>query len=388
MAGSPNKYRPKQGAKPAMKKRQLPVIPASPLPPLYAAWIDQLLAGPIPSETDATCDDCAMLPAASEAPSAETFFNPETKCCSYVPHLANFLVGRILSDEDPIFASGRATVEARLRKGVAVTPLGLEQPPSFQLPYNASPATLFGQSSSLLCPHYLADEGGRCGISKQRASVCATWHCKYVRGSVGYVFWSTLHQLLSAIEKSLSHWCVLELGVGTEALTQLFPRPYSPSRSANINPRSLDGLPDPSESRILWGNWFGREAEFYRECARLVNKLDWPGVITVSGAEVQICAALLREAYGKLISEAIPKRLNVGTIRVIGMDQDSCRIVSYNPFDPISISRQLLDLLGYFDGRPTNEALQTIADAEGIAIEPALVRKLTDFRVLVAAPAD
>jgi len=34
--------------------RELPVIPPSPLPALYAAWIDQLLAGPLPQESNAT----------------------------------------------------------------------------------------------------------------------------------------------------------------------------------------------------------------------------------------------------------------------------------------------------------------------------------------------
>src|SRR5258706_6959334 len=105
-------------------KRQLPVLPTSPLPPLYAAWIDQLLGGSIPQETDATCDDCAMLPDVGQTPEASgVFFNPETKCCSYVPQLPNYLVGRILNDNDPAFARGRASVETRLNAGVAVSPL-------------------------------------------------------------------------------------------------------------------------------------------------------------------------------------------------------------------------------------------------------------------------
>ena len=94
-------------------KRQLPVIPVSPLPPLYAAWMDQLLAGPLPHEEDATCDDCAMLSEDGEHhSSSEVFFNPQTKCCSYIPALPNYLVGRILSDDDPDFAKGRAKIMA------------------------------------------------------------------------------------------------------------------------------------------------------------------------------------------------------------------------------------------------------------------------------------
>jgi hypothetical protein len=319
---------------------------------------------------------------------ADGFFNPETKCCSYVPALPNYLVGRILSDDDPAFSSGRATVQERFSAGVGVTPLGLAQPPNFEVLYSFSSRTLFGKSRTLLCPHYLADEGGRCGVWKHRASVCATWHCKYVRGQVGHEFWTTLHQLLSKVEKTLAHWCVLELDIGTVAFKRLFPALPQSDRTRRVDPRALDGVADPPESRRLWGKWAGREAEFYRECARLVNALDWPKVIAIGGAEIQICARVLREAYGKLMSEEIPARLKLGAIQVVGMDRDYCRITSYSGYDPVSIPRQLIDVLDYFYGLPTDEAITGIAEAEGLTIHPALVRKLTDFGILVPAGTD
>ena len=131
-------------------KRRLPVLQASPLPSLYAAWIDTLLAGPIPHETEATCDDCAMCaPAGAPADVSDVFFDPRTKCCTYIPTLVNYLVGRLLADEDPAFAAGRATVEARLRAGVAVTPLGLEQTPTFAALYESTALNSFGRSPSL-----------------------------------------------------------------------------------------------------------------------------------------------------------------------------------------------------------------------------------------------
>jgi len=316
------------------------------------------------------------------ATSSDVFFNPETKCCTYIPELPNYLVGRILSDDDPAFSSGRDTVQRRLSAAVDVTPLGLGQPPNFQVLYSFSPGTLFGQSQTLLCPHYLADEGGRCGVWKHRASVCATWYCKFVRGQVGFEFWTTLHQLLSRVERTLSVWCVLELDIGTAALKHLFPAP-APGRTKQVNPRALDGVADPLESRKLWGKWAGREAEFYRECARLVNSLDWPKVIAIGGVDIQIHAGLLREAYGKLMSQKIPKRLKLGAIQVIAMDRDYCRITSYGAYDPVSVPRQLIDVLGYFDGRPTEEVIRTIALEQGINLDRKLVRRLTDFSVLV-----
>jgi hypothetical protein len=44
--------------------------------------------------------------------------------------------------------------------------------------------------------------------------------------------------------------------------------------------------------------------------------------------------------------------------------------------------------LGYFDGRPTSDALAAISEAENVRLDPALVRKLTDFGVLIPVRTD
>src|SRR5215471_13758616 len=192
---------------------------AGALPPLYARWIDDLLDGPIPAETRATCDDCVMCPKPGDTINPEDrFFEPSIKCCSIVPVLPNFLVGRILSgdDPDPVSLEGRASVERRIKEGVAVTPLGLEWPAMIKLLYDNSDA--FGQSQTFRCPHYV-EEAGRCGIWRHRDSVCATWFCKHVRGEVGRKFWrDSLEPLLRIVEKSLAQWCVLKMDIGGAAL--------------------------------------------------------------------------------------------------------------------------------------------------------------------------
>jgi hypothetical protein len=42
-----------------------------------------------------------------------------------------------------------------------------------------------------------------------------------------------------------------------------------------------------------------------------------------------------------------------------------------------------LNVLHYFDGRPTTEVVAEITAKEGIRLEPELVQKLADFRILV-----
>ena len=45
--------------------------------------------------------------------------------------------------------------------------------------------------------------------------MCATWHCKHVRGEVGARFWKLADRLLRQVEHELSLWCLAELKTGT-----------------------------------------------------------------------------------------------------------------------------------------------------------------------------
>ena len=367
----------------AAMTRPLPDHMASALPPLYAAWMEQLLAGPIPQETGATCSDCVMLANESSPSTGSThFFHPRVKCCTYLPELPNFLVGRILAETDPPWAAGRATVEARLRAGVAVTPLGLGRFAPYDLLYRHS-VPAFGQSQRLRCPHYLEDEGGRCGIWRHRAGVCATWFCKYVRGAVGLRFWQALRQLLAAVETSLARWCVLELDVGSAALERLFPAAPEAGHHPVLHGDQLDHVVNPAEYRALWGTWAGREEAFFEACASRVQPLLWQEVLAIGGPELQLFARLTREAHQRLVSDEIPARLQVGSFEIVQMGSDACRVSSYSPFDALEVSTPLMAVLPYFDGRPTEEVRQAILDQEGTSLDDALIRHLVDFRLLV-----
>ena len=123
------------------------------LPPLYARWMDALLRASVPPETRATCDDCAMCAPGAAEPDT-LYFNPRVKCCTYLPSLANYLVGGVLEENGAGSSGGRSTVERRIDAGVGVTPIGLERSKAYGLLYqNGAPG--FGHAESLRCPHYL-----------------------------------------------------------------------------------------------------------------------------------------------------------------------------------------------------------------------------------------
>jgi hypothetical protein len=350
---------------------------------MYAAWISQLLGAHPPHETRATCDDCAMCN--DVAPEASSY-NPQTKCCTYLPILPAFLVGKVLEGEAPDGAHGRATVRERIAAGAAVTPLGLGMPPRYGLLYEHGAERAFGQSLTMRCPHYLV-EGGRCGIWRQRNSVCATWFCKHVRGEVGWTFWESVRELLTSIERELARWCMLQLDVGAEAIAQTLPgSPRPGSGDCPLSAADLDGHRDASRAAAVWGAWAGREEEFYRACARLVEPLDIEAVLRICGPEVGLRVEVVQQAWRALGDIEPPERLRMGGLVVLRTSKSGERVSTYSSLDPLEMPRALFGALHHFDGRRTNdEVRRAIVEDGGPRISAGLVRKLADFGVLVPA---
>ncbi len=292
--------------------------------------------------------------------------------------LPNFLVGRILLDADPAPQAGRATVAKRIADALGATPLGLMQSPVFSMLYQSS-SDAHGRSRTLRCPHYIED-GGRCGVWRNRNSVCATWFCKHIRGQVGLTFWRSLLRLLGQVEKALAQWCVLELQLGADALYWM---PEWSEQVDEITGATLDNKVDQKAYARMWGAWRGREHAFFSQCAERVSPLSWADVLTICGPEVRMHAELARASYGRLISNDIPPALVVGSFDVARMERGTTRVSTYSAYDPLDIPNAVIELLQYFDGRPTDDALAAIADERGIRVDADLVRKLVDFEMLL-----
>jgi hypothetical protein len=298
-----------------------------------------------------------------------------------VPKLPNFLVGQALSDNDTISARGRATLERRLAGGVAITPLGCDSGAAYDLLYRRS-ANAFGQSLRLRCPHYLEEDGGKCGIWRYRNSVCSTWFCIYMRGAIGNRFWEALHQLLKLIEDDLACWCLAELVADLGSLRHLSPSdPVDGHRL--LDPDEVDEIANPVKYRAAWGGWLNREHDFYRECGRLVGQLSWCDVTSICGSRVTLLAKFAKAAYAELLSEELPATLRVGSFNIRELRLDRCYLTGYSFYYSLDVPRVLLRALPYFDGGPWPKAVAAVAAREGIKLDNSLVRKLVDFEILV-----
>jgi hypothetical protein len=284
-------------------------------------------------------------------------------------------------DSDPAAAKGRATVEKRIDEKVAVTPIGLMQTPMFGLLYNGS-RNSFGKARTLKCPHYL-EENGHCGVWKNRESTCATWFCKHVRGNTGYAFWRTgLHKLLEEVEINLARWCLLELKVSDAMLAHAVESKSWKAEAEPVDGNSLDNSVSARDYAKVWHEWQGREREFYIACAEKVNRLSWWEVLQIAGPEAQAHARLTVDAYKRLTSNAVPDDLTVGSFELVHVDHGTTRLRTYSEYDPVDVPSAVMELLPYFDGRPTKDVVAAIAAERGIQLEPDLVLKMADFALL------
>lgn len=358
----------------------------SPLPPLYDRWMRECFTGAVPNEPKATCGDCAMCAPKGQvsSPNDPVFYDPTTKCCSYMPVMWNFLTGALLDDDSPEAAQGRATVEARIAAGVAVTPIGLERPPVYATLYGHIPEA-FGRARSMRCPHYI-EEGGLCGVWRSRESTCATWFCKHERGAVAKTFWVRLHRLLALAERQLASWCLLQLEVGTDALAANFPFPFR--SEGPVSGADFDGRVLPEQLQLIWGKWAGREREFYRAAARLVHALSWSEIVAIGGPDLKASIVIATRDYQRLMTPTLPERLQMGRFQLSSSGDGAALISSYSPVDPLRVSPAVMEILPYFEGRTTREARQAIRRELGHQVETDLLQRLVDFGILVEVEAE
>jgi hypothetical protein len=373
---------------PAPKTSPRPVVDTiGTLPALYARWLETILPGPLPVEIEATCSDCAMCPRPGEEDIADRlFFTKDSKCCTYSPSLPNFLAGSILADSAASMVTGRSSLTTRLQNDSGASPLGVLPTPVYNLLYRHSQQA-FGQNSSLRCPH-LDSASGTCSIWSYREPTCITWFCKHVRGKIGQTFWMALQVFLTSINKELALWAVLQLDIGSDALACLGGWRERVTHSENLQPHEIDSRQNAKAARKIWGRWWGRETEFYVECARLVSGLDFPDIVKICGPEVEVSVRLLRQAHARLGNKKIPTHLKLGRFKVEAGGPDTVRVWSYSRLDPLDVPVQVFKVLVGFNVESTADVLSEINSeaGPGMQLDSRMLRTLIDFGILEESP--
>lgn len=337
------------------------------LPLLYARWMNDFLDAPLPVEPRAVCAECHMIRQREIPCPSDAVFHPNTKCCTFMPEVPNFLVGAVLADTSTDGSAGREAFEKGALSQAVINPLGVFPTPEYTMNYRFNYRT-FGQREGLRCPYYMVEAGGLCAVWQHRNSRCSTWFCTHERGSLSVVFWKYLDKLLAAVETALARWCLLRIDLGGQALTELIPASGDPVAG----------------SKTVWGRWAGREREFFMECSRAVQVLQWADVMEIVGPETHMLARLVEDAFRKWQTFRIPQRLVRGQWKAETVVPGRKRVWTFSPFDPLDLDVATLDALILFDGcSATADIVQEIENRFGIRLEPTLLQRLCDVQILV-----
>ncbi len=355
-----------------MTRRVLPVLRPieAVLPTVQARWIGVIGGAEVlPAEVDATCGDCAMV-GPSES-SGGIRFLPETRCCTYTPAMANFLVGGVLEGDPGSY--GVRSMRARVRAGVGVSPLGVMGDPATNRA--ATEADQFGREASHRCPH-LEGTSGRCGVWQHREATCATWFCKHTRGERSKAYWNRLQQLLQTLERAVALHCAQHLGIPPGGLALLVPLDARPGTVR------ADVAAPAHDPRQLWGSWADDPWGFFRACHHLAAGLSAEEVVTLGGAPATAMAAVVSRARAALDDHTLPPRLTLGRATVVGLGPASVRVQGYSNLDPLEVPRVLWDVLHCFEGQSTSEGLTRASEAAGQPVPPEAVAMLVDAGIL------
>jgi len=346
--------------------------------PLTGAWLETALGGQIPVEANATCSDCAMCHKGDVSADDGHSYRPDVKCCSYWPDLPNYVVGQALQSQSNV--DGVRRLMEQIQGGAHVVPAGIGPSRRDRLISDELAPELFGRSADVICP-YFAREDGNCSIWPYRNSVCSTWFCKHVRGALGQTFWAAVSRLLLSVENTLTLWCMRQTGIPLAAFDALaFPLPLMGVSSVRLpKPSQLD----VDRARQMWGQWWGREIDFFRRCSDDVARLKWDDVKAIGGPDLLVLAERARHAYSQLVADELPDNLHCGPVRVLKNSPQSVLVATYSSNDPQLLGRRVWQLLPRFDGRPTADVCKATASEEGLEIDRDLLKKLVDFRILV-----
>ena len=195
--------------------------------------------------------DCSVCP-----PAARGEYSPGCRCCGYLPHVPNVLLGLALEDPE---AGPR--VRAAIADGHAL-PAGLMASPArFRRSIELDAKGGFGTQAAMACPFLQAETGG-CGIYAYRNSTCSTFFCVNDHGAPGESLWDSMQALMGAAEGAVAQWAMGEAGLpwATQAermgeVAKDLPRASSESEAWSEAAR-----------RLIWGAWYGREEAFYAAC--------------------------------------------------------------------------------------------------------------------------
>lgn len=345
------------------------------LPPVYHHLFVDLVAKPIPQETLATCHDCVLC-----QPKDSTFVG--TKCCTYYPFLTNYLIGGLLSDNDHTLLEGQKRVEAIIATKRGVTPFGVLNPLNYELldkrirDSAQRPTDLWSANevSSLRCPYY---DKGHCSVWKYREHCCVTHFCVSVGGQEGNNFWTAFDDYLKYVEYSLSKYAMLQMGWDASQI------PLETPTAESLRFENAVGEVIENNYMQMWGEWYGREIEFYKETYRIINALTAEQFENITGVNQAILKKRVLATQHTFTHPSFPKYLKFNSNSILKPLENGDYHVSTDKVNFI-VDEMVVRILKKFDGNKSTESICQNIKPLGLEFEIQYLKPLLQADVLIA----
>jgi hypothetical protein len=358
------------------------------LPSFYGKLLPEFFNKPLPEEELATCDQCAMCqPEGEPELTAQSYYSPDSKCCTFHPNLPNYSVGALLIDDDPAGEEGRRRLRAKIDGRSGIYPHGIVAPPKYELLFERGTGT-FGRNESLLCPYFERD-GGTCTIWAFRETVCSTYFCKHNAGADGQAFWASLSLYLHFVQRRLIDHILYRSGWEVSAAATLMPSALAVDGdlgNRRLTPNDLDERP-PSDAvyAACWGEWVGREEEFYRRAHAIVEELDQESFERIAGVGQWVRVQELASKYERMVDPQIPEVLLRNPGLRVSRDAEQRYVLSAgSQTDMKRVRKEVYDVVEEFDGlRTTSEILEIFELDRGVSISTGLLVGLVQHRILI-----
>ncbi|MBX2926509.1 MAG: hypothetical protein KF852_01630 [Saprospiraceae bacterium] len=344
------------------------------MPPVYHRFFEPVLDVEFPEERIATCENCTRCRSAQSP-----FIN--TKCCDYHPHLANYLVGGLLSDDSAVFGVGQARIREKIAEKKGVTPYGIIPPVAYvnqRKSFYSERADFHKvartEAESLLCPYY---DNGHCSVWKYRENLCVTYFCSSSGGLKGWNFWDKVNEYLRLTERELSKYVLLQLGWPPEEIITSY------IKATDLLLENEQGEVDEKKYQKLWRHWAGREEGFYTRAFEIVNSLDAAGFRQITGQDRTILEEAIRQTQARFIQATLPERLSLHPDVQIAQQGPEKALFSLNE-QQIEIPALALPLIRAFNGQRTvkevfDMGFKVLFNMSGV------VQELRDKNMLVPA---
>jgi Fe-S-cluster containining protein len=346
------------------------------LPAVYRALLPAFFDEPAIVEAQATCNDCAMCDKGASPAAGSTYFQPDTKCCTFHPHLPGYLAGAVFRDPDPAMAEGARRLRMKIERRVGVTPRWIAAPRKTMLLFTASRETSFGRSKALLCPYY-EPNGGLCTIWRHRESSCSTFFCKHDAGGDGKTFWQALELWLRHLEKKLCD----------HAMSAVAPELVEPSVGrGKLTREDLEDLPPPpAEYASFWGSWEGREEDLYGRCHEVISALgaaDFERIVAdEEGARLH---ENLKEKHAAVVSPRLAERLAMNAEMAVKPVDGGVVVTTFSRYEPVMLSEGLYEVVREIGGSESvAEVRARLLRDHGVDVPEAMLLSLQQHRVLL-----